>query len=76
MEMAPEMTRYARRAMKNGVVPPVKWLDAADRRFISVSEGCGPSAWLLRQKSSKMNHISFAFSPSIQTDDLTPFPSN
>ncbi len=32
MEMAPEMTRAARRDTKNGAVPPVEWLDAADRQ--------------------------------------------
>ncbi|OYR13878.1 hypothetical protein CEV33_0677 [Brucella grignonensis] len=32
MEMAPEMTRAARRDVKNGVVPPVERLDVAERQ--------------------------------------------
>lgn len=76
MGMASEMTRYTRRDARTGVVPPVERLDDVDRQVISMSEGCGPSARLLRQKVSKMNHISFTFLPRIRTDGLTPFPSN
>ncbi len=32
MKMAPEMTRAARKDAKNGVVPPVERLDAADHQ--------------------------------------------
>ena len=38
MEMAPEMTRFARRGVKNGVFPPVERLDAADRQSFRCPE--------------------------------------
>jgi hypothetical protein len=38
MEMAPEMTRAARRDAKNGVVSPVKRFDAADRQSFRCPE--------------------------------------
>ncbi|NKB78336.1 hypothetical protein HED49_00585 [Ochrobactrum daejeonense] len=79
MKMAPEMTRTARKDAKNGVVPRLSGLTqqiANFRPWHFGVEGCGPSARLQRRKVSKMNHISFAFSPRIQTDGLTPFPPN
>ncbi|MGU3398360.1 hypothetical protein ACLBWS_01215, partial [Brucellaceae bacterium D45D] len=67
MRMASEMTRYARKTVKTGVVPPVEQFDGADRQVILMSEGCGPSTRLLRRKALKMHHISFVFPSRIRT---------
>ncbi|MDH7788443.1 hypothetical protein QBD01_004486 [Ochrobactrum sp. 19YEA23] len=62
--------------MKDGAVPPAKHVDAADRQsFRCPKDVVHPSGYFV-EKSSKMNHISVAFSPRIRTDGLTPFPPN
>jgi hypothetical protein len=79
MEMAPEMTRAARRDARNGVVSPVKRFDAADRQSQPWHFGV-QRMWSIHpatlSKNSKMDHISFAFSPRIRMDGLTPFSPN
>jgi len=53
MEMAPEMTRVARRDVKNGAVPPVKQLDAANRQSFRCPKDVVHSPGYIVEKARK-----------------------